>query len=282
MIEARRLHILRAVADHRTVTAAAAALYLTPRPSPSSSPRWSRRPATAWSSAAPRAYGSPRPGRSCSATPMRSSPSWSGPRPSWPRTGRRPAPSRWPPSPPASRRSWPRPWPGSPPRRPASASVCRTPRATRASRWSWTGRSTSPWLSSTAGPGRRRPAPHPRPPLRRAVRRGRPRHAPPGRRARGAARGARQGPWIGPYPGNPCHDVVVLACENAGFQPRLEHLGRFPRGRRPRLRRCRRGPGALVGAARDGPHGRGGAPGRRVAPTRRVFAAVRRGAEGTR
>jgi DNA-binding transcriptional LysR family regulator len=30
MIEARRLHILRAVADHGTVTAAAAALYLTP------------------------------------------------------------------------------------------------------------------------------------------------------------------------------------------------------------------------------------------------------------
>ena len=28
--------------------------------------------------------------------------------------------------------------------------------------------------------------------------------------------------WIGPYPGNPCHDVVVLACESAGFQPRLE------------------------------------------------------------
>lgn len=26
--------------------------------------------------------------------------------------------------------------------------------------------------------------------------------------------------WIGPYPGNPCHDVVVLACESAGFQPR--------------------------------------------------------------
>ena len=30
-------------------------------------------------------------------------------------------------------------------------------------------------------------------------------------------------PWIGPYPGNPCHEVVVLACESAGFQPRLEH-----------------------------------------------------------
>ncbi|GAA2146618.1 LysR family transcriptional regulator [Kitasatospora kazusensis] len=30
-------------------------------------------------------------------------------------------------------------------------------------------------------------------------------------------------PWIGPYPGNPCHDVVLLACEHAGFQPRVLH-----------------------------------------------------------
>lgn len=29
--------------------------------------------------------------------------------------------------------------------------------------------------------------------------------------------------WIGPYPGNPCHDVMLLACELAGFQPRLVH-----------------------------------------------------------
>ncbi|GBP99550.1 LysR family transcriptional regulator [Streptomyces spongiicola] len=29
--------------------------------------------------------------------------------------------------------------------------------------------------------------------------------------------------WIGPYPGNPCHDVMLLACELAGFQPRLTH-----------------------------------------------------------
>ncbi|MFG2222320.1 LysR family transcriptional regulator [Streptomyces sp. NPDC048644] len=29
--------------------------------------------------------------------------------------------------------------------------------------------------------------------------------------------------WIGPYPGNPCHDVMVLACEYAGFRPRLAH-----------------------------------------------------------
>ncbi|MFE5855319.1 LysR family transcriptional regulator [Streptomyces sp. NPDC056500] len=29
--------------------------------------------------------------------------------------------------------------------------------------------------------------------------------------------------WIGPYPGNPCHDMVLLACELAGFPPRLLH-----------------------------------------------------------
>ncbi|HEY9439257.1 MAG TPA: LysR family transcriptional regulator, partial [Streptomyces sp.] len=29
--------------------------------------------------------------------------------------------------------------------------------------------------------------------------------------------------WIGQYPGNPCHDVVVLACEFAGYEPRFEH-----------------------------------------------------------
>ncbi|WP_340557057.1 LysR family transcriptional regulator [Streptomyces sp. GSL17-111] len=29
--------------------------------------------------------------------------------------------------------------------------------------------------------------------------------------------------WIGPYPGNPCLDMVLLACELAGFDPRLRH-----------------------------------------------------------
>ncbi|MBY8883525.1 LysR family transcriptional regulator [Streptomyces sp. PTM05] len=29
--------------------------------------------------------------------------------------------------------------------------------------------------------------------------------------------------WIGPYPGNPCHEVMLLACELAGFQPALTH-----------------------------------------------------------
>lgn len=88
-------------------------------------------------------------------------------------------------------------------------------------------------------------------------------------------------PWIGPYPGNPCHDVVVLACENAGFQPRLEHssddfravvalasadagVALVPRS-------------ALRGMDLTGVQVR---PVDGVAPTRRVFAAVRRGAEG--
>lgn len=29
--------------------------------------------------------------------------------------------------------------------------------------------------------------------------------------------------WIGPYPGNPCHDVIALACEHAGFTPEFAH-----------------------------------------------------------
>jgi DNA-binding transcriptional LysR family regulator len=30
--------------------------------------------------------------------------------------------------------------------------------------------------------------------------------------------------WIGPYARNPCHDVVALACESAGFQPKVAHF----------------------------------------------------------
>lgn len=86
--------------------------------------------------------------------------------------------------------------------------------------------------------------------------------------------------WIGPYPGNPCHDVVVLACEYAGFAPNLEHssddfhavvalagadagVALVPRS-------------ALRGMALSGVVVR---PVQGSAPTRRVFAAVRRGAE---
>ncbi|GGT30119.1 LysR family transcriptional regulator [Streptomyces purpureus] len=87
-------------------------------------------------------------------------------------------------------------------------------------------------------------------------------------------------PWIGPYPGNPCHDVVVLACEYAGFEPRLEHssddfravvsLASAAAGVALVPRSALRGMDLTDVVIRpvDG-----------VAPTRRVFAAVRRGAE---
>lgn len=86
--------------------------------------------------------------------------------------------------------------------------------------------------------------------------------------------------WIGPFPGNPCHDVVVLACEHAGFQPTLEHLSDDFRavvalasagvGVALVPRSALRGMDLTDVVVRpvDG-----------VAPTRRVFAAVRCGAE---
>ncbi|GAA0449349.1 LysR family transcriptional regulator [Streptomyces olivaceiscleroticus] len=86
--------------------------------------------------------------------------------------------------------------------------------------------------------------------------------------------------WIGPYPGNPCHEVMLLACELAGFQLALTHSSDDFRA-----------VAALVGAGagvalvpRSALRGieLKGAVSRPVtgpAATRRVFAAVRRGAE---
>lgn len=84
--------------------------------------------------------------------------------------------------------------------------------------------------------------------------------------------------WIGPYPGNPVHDVIAFACEQAGFTPRFAHCSDDFRA-----------VVALVGA------GVGVALAPRLAlrdmalrdvvvrpapgPERRVFAAVRRGAD---
>ncbi|MFF7673792.1 LysR family transcriptional regulator [Actinacidiphila glaucinigra] len=86
--------------------------------------------------------------------------------------------------------------------------------------------------------------------------------------------------WIGPYPGNPCHDVVVLACEYAGFQPRLEHSSDDFRAV---VALAAAGAGvALVprSALRDMDlSGVAVRPVDDVVATRRVFAAVRRGAE---
>ena len=115
---------------------------------------------------------------------------------------------------------------GRPPRQGARASRYGswTPRATRASPWSWTARWTSPSPSNTAAPPPRTTGDCPGPPLLRAVRRGPSRGTTPWR-----APGSRTGTlsvadlagetWIGPYPGNPCHDVIALACEHAGFHP---------------------------------------------------------------
>ncbi|MEU4968260.1 LysR family transcriptional regulator [Streptomyces smyrnaeus] len=87
-------------------------------------------------------------------------------------------------------------------------------------------------------------------------------------------------PWIGPFPGNPCHDVVVLACEHAGFKPGMEH---FSDDFSAVVALASAGVGvALVPrSALLGTDVAGVAvhPVEGVAPTRRVFAAVRRGAE---
>ncbi|MDF2706400.1 MAG: LysR family transcriptional regulator [Nonomuraea muscovyensis] len=84
--------------------------------------------------------------------------------------------------------------------------------------------------------------------------------------------------WIGPYPGNPVHDVIAFACEQAGFTPRFAHCSDDFRAvvalvgagagvaLVPRL--------ALRDMALSGVVVRP-APG----PERRVFAAVRRGAD---
>ncbi|MGJ6963502.1 LysR family transcriptional regulator [Streptosporangium sp. G11] len=84
--------------------------------------------------------------------------------------------------------------------------------------------------------------------------------------------------WIGPYPGNPCHDVIALACEHAGFTPEFAHssddfsavvaLAAAGAGVAmvPRLALRGTDPSGVVIRPVPGPE-------------RRVFTAVRRGAE---
>ncbi|MER7001321.1 LysR family transcriptional regulator [Streptomyces sp. NPDC000410] len=86
--------------------------------------------------------------------------------------------------------------------------------------------------------------------------------------------------WIGPYPGNPCHDVMLLACELAGFEPRLVHSS-------DDFRAVVALAGAGAGVALVPRSALRGMelkdtivlPVSGPAATRRVFAAVRRGAE---
>lgn len=86
--------------------------------------------------------------------------------------------------------------------------------------------------------------------------------------------------WITPWPGNPVHDVVLRACEDAGFQPRVESVSNDFRAV------C-----ALVAAGagvtliprfalrRIDLNGTVVRPLTRQAPIRRVFTAVRRGGQ---
>ncbi|MER6946644.1 LysR family transcriptional regulator [Nonomuraea sp. NPDC000554] len=85
-------------------------------------------------------------------------------------------------------------------------------------------------------------------------------------------------PWIGPYPGNPVHDVITFACEQAGFTPRFAHSSDDFRAVVALV-----GAGAGVAlvprlALRDMVLP-GVAVRRTPGPERRVFAAVRRGAD---
>ncbi|WP_405586950.1 LysR family transcriptional regulator [Streptomyces sp. NBC_01190] len=86
--------------------------------------------------------------------------------------------------------------------------------------------------------------------------------------------------WIGPYPGNPCHDVVLLACEMAGFAPRLIHSSDDFRAV-VALAGAGAGVALVPRSALSGMERRNAVvrPVVGNAPTRRVFAAVRRGAE---
>jgi molybdate transport repressor ModE-like protein len=86
--------------------------------------------------------------------------------------------------------------------------------------------------------------------------------------------------WIVPWPDNPCHDVVVLACERAGFRPRVDSLSDDFRAVAA-LAAAGAGVGLVPRSALRGVD-LAGAVVRPMAgdrPTRRVFTAVRRGGE---
>ncbi|GGS19266.1 MULTISPECIES: LysR family transcriptional regulator [Actinokineospora] len=79
--------------------------------------------------------------------------------------------------------------------------------------------------------------------------------------------------WVAPSAGNPCRDVVLLACEHAGFAPRITHTSDDFAAEAALV-------AAGVGVALiPRTAARGGVPVAGDPPTRRVFAAVRRGRE---
>ncbi|MBB4917664.1 LysR family transcriptional regulator [Streptosporangium saharense] len=84
--------------------------------------------------------------------------------------------------------------------------------------------------------------------------------------------------WIGPYPGNPCHDVIALACEHAGFTPEFAHSS-DDFSAVVALAAAGAGVAMVPRLALRGPDLSGVTVRPVAGPERRVFAAVRRGAE---
>ncbi|MGW5051225.1 LysR family transcriptional regulator [Actinokineospora sp. NPDC004072] len=79
--------------------------------------------------------------------------------------------------------------------------------------------------------------------------------------------------WVAPSAGNPCRDVVLLACEHAGFAPRITHTS-DDFAAEAALVAAGAGVALIPRTAAAG-----GVPVAGEAPTRRVFTAVRRGRE---
>lgn len=84
-------------------------------------------------------------------------------------------------------------------------------------------------------------------------------------------------PWIAPLPGNPCSSVAQVHCENAGFAPKITHTSDDFHAV---IALVAAGTGVAL-VPRTAVSGEHGAVVRPVvgAPTRRVFAAVARGRE---
>ncbi len=84
--------------------------------------------------------------------------------------------------------------------------------------------------------------------------------------------------WITPLPGNPCRDVILLACEHAGFSPDIAHTSDDFRAATA-LVAAGVGVALVPRSALDQPDTVAVRPITTDVPTRRVFAATRRGSE---
>jgi DNA-binding transcriptional LysR family regulator len=84
--------------------------------------------------------------------------------------------------------------------------------------------------------------------------------------------------WIAPLEGNPCRDVVLAAGQRAGFTPRVTHVSDDFHAEAA-LVAAGAGVALVPRTALGGAHGAVVRPVSGTAPVRRVFAAIRRGRE---